>query len=547
MSAKIIIWLVATFLIILASKSQARGQFENDKLLTLGKIWGFLKYHHPDITENDIDWDSVLVVTIPKVFASENKKEFGEILDDLVTTAGSVNKCSACPNLTNDTLEYQINFDWFFSNKLISRKLRERLIFIRENAISTPNKYVKVSSIGVPIFEENLYREMQFPSIEYRLLGLFRYWNIINYFYPYKKLIEGSWDSVLENFIPKMVNVHNAIEYNWKILELTSGINDGHNSVDSKIKPPDFKPPFVVRYVDGKTVVAETDSGTSVKIGDIILEKSSVETKYIRDSLARFFRASNHVSTQSKIDGFLLFSDTKETELRIKRKDSLFNKVVEYKPFSQRQRKVKYSSMENGPWKKINGNVGYVDVSQLEPAHVDSLFEVMKDCKALIFDVRKRPKMGLIAEVPKYINITKKPMAKVWLVNQNQPGTFYSPPLYEAGPNEKKENYFAGKVIILVDENTKSMSEFFVMALQTSDNAYTIGRQTAGADGNIAFIWFPGGISVRISSIGINYPNNDQTQKVGVKIDQRVSLSIEEIIKNKDFILNKAIEYAVSH
>lgn len=547
MKMKRIIFILLLFLIVSMPKLKAATQFEIDKLVTIGKVWGFLKYYHPNITEKKIDWDSVLIESIPKILASEKKEEFRKILDDLLNVAGPVKKCTVCPNLSNDTLEYQIDFTWFVSNKLIDRDISDRLIYIRKNAIITSNKYVKVSSIGVPVFEENLYREMQFPSLEYRLLGLFRYWNIINYFYPYKKLLKEPWDSVLKNFIPKMISVQNATEYNWKILELTSHINDGHNSVDSKINPLDFKPPFVVRFVDGKTVVAETDSGTSVKIGDIILEKSGLEIEFIRDSLSRFFRASNNISTQSKIDGFLLFSDTKETELKLKRKDSIFNEVVEYKPFSQRQRNVKNSSSGDGAWEKLSDNIGYVDVSQLESTHVDSLFEVMKDCKALIFDVRRRPNSGLLEEVPKYINVSKKPMAKIWLVNQSQPGTFYSPPLYEAGPDEKLDNYFEGKVIILVDERTQSMSEFFVMALQTSDNAFTIGRPTAGADGNIALIWFPGGISSRISAIGINYPNNDQTQQIGVKIDQTVTLSIENIKNNQDIILKKALEYAESN
>src|SRR5262249_5892281 len=39
------------------------------------------------------------------------------------------------------------------------------------------------------------YAQMTFPSAEYRLLALFRFWNIIHYFFPYHHLTDQDWDS----------------------------------------------------------------------------------------------------------------------------------------------------------------------------------------------------------------------------------------------------------------------------------------------------------------------------------------------------------------
>ena len=51
--------------------------------------------------------------------------------------------------------------------------------------------------------KDNPYAEMNFPTAEYRLLALFRFWNVINYFFPYKNLIGDSWETVLPRYIPK--------------------------------------------------------------------------------------------------------------------------------------------------------------------------------------------------------------------------------------------------------------------------------------------------------------------------------------------------------
>ena len=47
------------------------------------------------------------------------------------------------------------------------------------------------------------YADMAFPTVEYRLLALFRYWNVVNNFFPYKHLIGDSWNTVLTRYIPK--------------------------------------------------------------------------------------------------------------------------------------------------------------------------------------------------------------------------------------------------------------------------------------------------------------------------------------------------------
>ena len=57
---------------------------------------------------------------------------------------------------------------------------------------------------------------MSFPSEEYRLLALFRFWNVINYFYPYKDLLDTSWSTVLTDFIPRFLSFKRAITSFWR-------------------------------------------------------------------------------------------------------------------------------------------------------------------------------------------------------------------------------------------------------------------------------------------------------------------------------------------
>ena len=69
---------------------------------------------------------------------------------------------------------------------------------------------------------------MIYPSTPFRLLALFRYWNIINYFYPSKYLIGENWNGVLKGMIPVFINADDTLSYNLAILQLSAKINDSH-------------------------------------------------------------------------------------------------------------------------------------------------------------------------------------------------------------------------------------------------------------------------------------------------------------------------------
>ena len=64
-----------------------------------------------------------------------------------------------------------------------------------------------------------------------KILALFRYWSIIEYFYPYKHLFTKNWEDILYEFIPKFINSKDELSYKLSVLELTSEINDSHATI----------------------------------------------------------------------------------------------------------------------------------------------------------------------------------------------------------------------------------------------------------------------------------------------------------------------------
>ena len=81
------------------------------------------------------------------------------------------------------------------------------------------------------------------------------------------------------------------------------------------------------------------------------------------------------------------------------------------------------------------------------------------------------------------------------------------------------------------------------MALRTGSRAIVMGSQTAGADGNVSYIPFPGGFNTMYSGIGVFYPDGKETQGIGIVPDVEVKPTQKGFAEGKDEVLEKAKEY----
>ena len=99
--------------------------------------------------------------------------------------------------------------------------------------------------------------------------------------------------------------------------------------------------------------------------------------------------------------------------------------------------------------------------------------------------------------------------------------------------------------LILVDEVTQSQAEYTTMAFRRAPGSVVIGSTTAGADGNISTVRLPGELSSYISGIGVFYPDNRPTQRVGIIPDIEVRPTIAAIQAGRDELIEEAIRQIV--
>ena len=175
----------------------------------LGQVWGFIKYYHPAVADTLFNMDAELFRLMPAVLKARDNAELNTALEQWVDKFGVPRPCNSCAPNTGLDVKLRPDYGQLFDNSVLSPSLTAKLTYILNNRNNSHiHAYVDmVWDVGSPIFNnEKPYNNMQYPDAGYRLLCLYRYWNMIKYFYPYRHLIGEDWNKVLSGFIPQFMN-----------------------------------------------------------------------------------------------------------------------------------------------------------------------------------------------------------------------------------------------------------------------------------------------------------------------------------------------------
>ncbi|MEO5948516.1 MAG: S41 family peptidase [Chitinophagaceae bacterium] len=517
-------------------------------LTTLGEIWGFLKYYHPAAAKGKWDWDSVLIAKIPFYLKAKDKKSVSKLTKEWILELGQVNLCSNCYQHVPDSIAYNLDFSWINKNTFEAAVI-DKLNYIKANRNTGNSYYVEYDKTRrrlVNFIHEKIYNEPAFlyPDAAYRLLLLFRYWNIVNYFSPYKYLNGQVWNKLLESKIPAFYTAKDKLTYQLEYVRLINSLNDGHSTVYSAVLDDflgkRYTVPFLCMRLKDQFVVSSilNDSAAAslnIKKGDIIKEVNGKKAIKLYHMIKPYVIASNDDSRAMTFAASFLF----------RAKDSIFiiKKIRGEKEITETIQLSQFNNKAisaDKAWQVLPDSIGYVDMGVLPKIEVDKMMNALRHTKAIVFDIRNYPHdtWPLIAN---YLSAHPFAMAKIAYPDLDYPGVFlFANPLY----GKENKNPYTGKVILLVDESSVSHAEYSAMGLQAAAQTITIGNTTAGKDGDVTYpIWLPGGLFTRFSGLGIYYPNGVVTQRRGIKIDIKVRPTSKGLQEGRDEVIEAALDY----
>lgn len=509
----------------------------------LCKIWGYLKYHEPIIGGGECNWDSILISTLEKIdqgYSIESASfELFSFID--VPKNLSTHSCEY-----SNSLQYDLYPFWNRDSSYIDKNSLKSLREIQCSFKSFDNKYYGLdASSGVPVFHENSYSERGFPDKNYRMLSLFRFWNVIEYFYPYKHLISRNWDDVLLDYVDVFASADTEIKYFLALRKIGSLLNDAHVTVHMPIDQKWYGKYFsnyFIQYQSGVFLFDEYNSylphDDLFKVGDVFLEYNGIKISIIADSLKKYYGASSIENSYRRIALMLTRGHDSLRKVKILRQDSILEysvKMYSIDSFIDEPREDTASKT------KLFNEVYYVNLKNVYYSEVDSIMNIAKGYPAIILDNRFGSN-SVSYKIAMCLGFDNNVFCNVILPDTLCPSSFYKLPL--SIPTDSLYDKWKGNLYVLSNGYTMSHGEFSNMIYQSYDNCKIIGTPSSGCDGNKVRLDLPGGGYIYFSGIGIEYPDGRQTQGIGITPDIVVHQNIHMLQNGLDNVLQTAIIHA---
>ena len=507
------------------------------------RVWGLLKYYHPNVTAGKLDWDKVLLNRLDKINDAQTPEQVNAELMSMIRDAGKY-KGTVDKNW-DDSLNMNVNICWL-DHSFINDTLRQELRKIASLEVKQPSYYVgyqdpKIVESALVFDNEKDYSLSYYLDYKYRMLALFRYWNIYYYFFAYKYLMDQSWDITLEEFIPVFMDAYNFEKYREAVMRLSTRVNDGH-AFTSITPEKDWRNPYdrfynnVVAMIDTDRVIRIPPESSLLERGDVIKSINGKSVKDFTDSIATIYPSSHRHYLNGVVNVLIGKTIMDGCELTLLRGD---------KELTIRENKIEQAFLtEPQPFYMISSEIGYVYLGLLmTTAELTNIMEKIEHVPAVIFDLRNYPMPSNTLSICFLTSDPQLSFGTSYIQDLSHCGSYFFVDQFGDCPPDNVidcSRKYKGKIVVLTYSLTMSFPENLAMLFRNY-GATLIGTPTAGAHGNIASLPMPGKITASMSSVG--YVGGGGVQRKGVIPDIEVYPTMESIMEGKDEILEEAIRY----
>lgn len=522
-----------------------------ENLEKLCKVWGYTKYNHPAFLFGEKDWDEELLNLIP-VVSEAKSDEVNDILHEWFISLGEIDYGTSRPGSKPIESEAVVQADtnWILDEAYLGEALSADMQKMGPvPKIDRRKAPVKFSTEqGVPNFKmENTNAACSYQTEEERLLGLFRVWNAIEYYFPYIDIMDESWHDLLREFIPKMLQASDLQSFELTIYELTAHLHDGHTiMINGQTLHNTFgkylAPVNMLRTKEGQWVVSDLFWDCPLQAGDVILKLDGTDIKEVEENRKKYISVPNDEKLLNRLGVYLLRSQDEEMGITVLRD----GKEQTYTVKGTTQYKYFATSIETSH-EILDGNVGLINPGALPKGNTGTVIQQvmndLRDTDGLIVDLRQYPSdTNMHTFLSMYLQKAGTVYSIMTVPSQSVPGTFTKQKMVSWGVTPAAF-YYEKPVVVLMDETSVSNSECSTMDLRTGDNVVVLGNNSLGTDGDITELPLPNGNLLWFTSCGVYTSEMGQTQRIGLTPDIEVYPTVEGIKEGRDELKEAAVAY----
>lgn len=508
-------------------------------IVQTSRIWGFAKYHHPAFASRSINADAEYFCLLNDILQVPDSMR-NDICLKWISRLGPF---TIRDKKGDENLEIFNDFNWISDSLVLGKTLSESLMKLKD-ADPKRNRYVKQTPVNVSYIETQ-YSDIPQDDVAYRLLGVAKFWNAVDSYSPNRNLTDRPWDNVLAEYIALAFD--RSVSFEELYSRMVSELCDTHvNSWYIPIFGGRFVP-LMCKFAEDRLFVTDTCSLVSndLAIGDEIILIDSLRPIDRLNELTPYMPHSNRSSLLRDGPYATLLTAKNEVCIEYMREGKTYTTMIPSVDGSKfvNRRFSSQNTSTKPEFKEVADGIGYINISNLTCKDEQDLENFLASCDKLIIDLRSYPAEYDVLHklLPTFFFSQAREAAEALLPQAHRPGGFIRTTVSTRKTSEPDKLY-KGKVVLLVNAHSQSMSEYFTMFLQTIPGSVTVGSQTAGADGDVTRIQLPYA-SFNITGAGICYPDGTNAQRNGVKIDMVVEPSAKGMMCGEDEQLRAAIDY----
>lgn len=486
---------------------------------------------------------------LPAILAARDRAAGDRVMHEWASRLDMPPPCDQCVTPADENVHLRLDLRWIDT---LTPDLAGLLRAVHRGRSRGPQFYVSQNrGVGNPRIDHELpYAAVKFPDAGYQLLALYRLWNIIEYWFPYRNQLDEDWDKILTEFIPRMALTRDKNAYQLDTLAFIARITDTHANLWSA--PPQLRPPagecqlpVVTRFIESRAVVtgyseASTGPATGLQIGDVIDTLDGASVDGLVKQWEPYYPASNQAKRLLDIGRGMTRGVCGAARVGVRRGRETMQITAQRQPLvSLNQQAGITHDFPGDTFRLLSDQVAYLKLSSVKVADVAGYIARAQATRGLIVDIRNYPSEFVVFALGALFVDQPTPFVRFTTGDLGNPGTF----IWSAQPLQlmPQQPHYPGKVVVLVDEVSLSQAEYTAMAFRSSPRAVVVGSTTAGADGNVSEIPLPGGLRTMISGIGIFYPDKRPTQRIGIVPDVTVRPTIAGIRTGRDEVLEEGV------
>ncbi len=445
-----------------------------------------------------------------------------------------------------------------------------------------------------------LFLNAQFYDFEHNLsdaekiYGLSQFWSEAKYNFAFFDQTEVNWDSTYQAFIPRVLATKNTLEYYGELDKFCALLKDGHTDIwiGNEISKGQIYIRIFFKNINQRIYVEDIIKSDVEKIplGSELIKIAGKPVKsFFEKNLFSSISASTEHEKWNEATRAWFYHHLKDTtdnvELELLRPDgeTVKHLVRLYTTSSKGKFTKKYPEWQAFAYEALPNDIAKIDFNTFADTIVIEKFkEVLPNLyksKGIIIDLRKNGggNSAIGAEILKYFTEQEILHGSVWqtrehkaaykawgkgmVMEENFDGwteeeIAHFTETYEIGKgihwykgdtmsfkNDVAAKKIKAPLVILFGNNTGSAAEDFLIILDgIKDRATTIGQKSFGSTGQPISFQLPGGAWARICTKKDTYPDGREFVGYGISPNIFVPETLEEMIENKDNVLDKAIE-----